>query len=259
MSHHTTIDAMLDHRSIRRYKKEMPDEETVRTIVRAGQQAPFAYQLCSVLLSRDAKKNMFNAPLLFTFCVDAHKFELIMKKRGWMTFMNDLTILLFGIEDASYMAQNMVVAARSLGLGSCFIGFPLTNPEGIAKKYKLPKRVYPIVQLAMGYPAEEPPTRPRYPMDFVLFENEYPKLEDKTITKAMKVMDDGYLAQGYYKKANVMIPLQGKRKEKYTFKNYSWTEHISRKLGLWHGELEKQLVALERRGFKIREDRKSVV
>jgi hypothetical protein len=150
------------------------------------------------------------------------------------------------------MAQNMVVAGRSLGLGSCFIGFPLINPGGIARQYKLPKRVYPIVQLAMGYPAEEPSTRPRYPMDFVLFEGEYPKLDDKTIAKAMKAMDEGYLAQGYYKKANLIIPLQGKRKETYTFKDYSWTEHISRKLGLWNGDLEIQLKAIEKRGFDIK-------
>jgi len=243
---------MLDHRSIRKYKKRVPDDEVIETIVRAGQQAPFAYQLYSVLLSRDIKNNMFNAPLLFTLCVDVHKFELIMKKRGWKTFTNDLTIFLFGVEDASYMAQNMVVAARSLGLGSCFIGFPITNPDGIAKKYKLPKRVYPIVQLAMGYPAEEPPARPRYPMDFVLFEDEYPDLDDKAIKKAMRAMDEGYLAQGYYRNANLIIPLQGERKERYTFKDYSWTEHISRKLGIWHGELENQSKALEKRGFRIK-------
>ena len=255
MIENPVIRTMLEHRSTRNYADKMPSDEIIETIVRAGQQAPFAYQLYSVLLSRKREKNPFKAPLLFTVCVDAHKFERIMAKRGWKRVTNDLTLLMFGIEDASYMAQNMVVAARSLGLGSCFLGGVLTDPAGVAKQYKLPKHVYPIVQLAMGYPAEEPPTRPRYPLDFVLFEGEYPKLSDATITRAMKAMDEGYLAQGYYKKAKLMIPLRGRRKETHTFKDYSWTEHISRKLGLWHGSQEAQRRQLARRGFLVSDEK----
>jgi FMN reductase (NADPH) len=246
---------MLEHRSIRDYSGKTPSDEVIETIVRAGQQAPFAYQLYSVVLSRKREKNPFKAPLLFTICVDVHKFERIMAKCGWKRVTNDLTTLMFGIEDASYMAQNMVVAARSLGLGSCFLGGVLTNPAGVAKQYRLPKGVYPIVQLTMGYPAKNPSTRPRYPLDFVLFENEYPKLDDAAVTKAMKTMDEGYLARDYYKKAKLMIPLQGKRKETHTFKDYSWTEHISRKLGLWHDSQAAQIRELAKRGFIIGDDR----
>jgi FMN reductase (NADPH) len=255
MIENPVIKTMLEHRSIRSYADRTPSDEVVETVVRAGQQAPFAYQIYSVLLSRKREKNPFKAPLLFTICVDFHKFERIMAKRGWKRVTNDLTMLMFGIEDASYMAQNMVVAARSLGLGTCFLGGVLANPSGVAKQYKLPKHVYPIVQLAMGYPAEEPPTRPRYPLDFVLFEDEYPKLNDATIARAMKVMDEGYLAQDYYRKAKLIIPLQRKRKETYTFKDYSWTEHISRKLGLWHDSQATQRRQLAKRGFVISDDK----
>ncbi len=255
MIENPVIKTMLEHRSIRSYADRTPSDEVVETVVRAGQQAPFAYQIYSVLLSRKREKNPFKAPLLFTICVDFHKFERIMAKRGWKRVTNDLTMLMFGIEDASYMAQNMVVAARSLGLGTCFLGGVLANPSGVAKQYKLPKHVYPIVQLAMGYPAEEPLTRPRYPLDFVLFEDEYPKLNDATIARAMKVMDEGYLAQDYYRKAKLIIPLQRKRKETYTFKDYSWTEHISRKLGLWHDSQATQRRQLAKRGFVISDDK----
>ena len=248
------VRTMLEHRSVRKYTRRIPSDRVIRTIVRAGQQAPFSYQLYSLLLSRKREKNPFRAPLLFTICVDAHKFERIMAKRGWRTVTNDLTLLMFGIEDASYVAQNMVVAARSLGLESCFLGGVLVNPAQVAKQYKLPKRVYPIVQLAMGYPAEEPATRPRYPLDFVLFEGEYPKLKDRVIKRAMKAMDEGYFAQDYYRKARVMIPLQGKRKETYTFKDYSWTEHISRKLGLWHRSRAVQRKLLTERGFIVSDE-----
>ena len=65
------IHALMAHRSIRRYTDAAPSDEVVKTIVRAGQQAPFAYQMGSVLLSRKRERNPFGAPLLFTICVDA--------------------------------------------------------------------------------------------------------------------------------------------------------------------------------------------
>ena len=90
-------------------------------------------------------------------------------------------------------------------------------------------------------------------MEFTLFEDKYPELDDETVSKAMKNMDDGYLAQDYYRKANYMIPLEGGRKETFTFDNYSWTEHICRKLGQWDSDPKDLLQQLEKRGFHITE------
>lgn len=253
MKTNSVIETLLSHKSIRKYMDKEPNQETIQTIVRAGQQAPFAYQAYSVILSRKRNKIPFNAPLLFTLCVDIHKFELIMKKRNWKRITNDLTLLLFGIEDASYMAQNMVIAGRSLGLGSCFLGRPMTAAAHVAKEFKLPQRVFPIVQLVMGYPAEDPPCRPRYPLEFTLFEDEYPTLDDETVVKAMKQMDEGYLAQDYYLDAKALISLVN-REETFSYDDYSWTEHISRKLGQWHDSTKKQLKAIEECGFNIDQD-----
>lgn len=243
------IQTIQNHKSIRKYTDEIPSDDTVKAIVRAGQQAPFAYQLYSVLLSRHKEKNPFKAPLLFTICVDSHKFELIMAKRNWRIKTNDLTLLLFAVQDACYMAQNMVIAGESLGLGTCFLGYPLSTAVNIAKEYNLPKRVFPVVGLAMGYPAEDPPCRPRYPLDFVLFEDTY-HLDDEIVTRAMKVMDEGYLAQEYYRKINYKIPLED-REETFSFDDYSWTEHICRKLGQWEDSVEDQKEQLEGCGFCI--------
>jgi len=44
------IKAMLNRKSIRKYTDEMPSDEVIETIVRAGQQAPFASQIYSLLL-----------------------------------------------------------------------------------------------------------------------------------------------------------------------------------------------------------------
>ncbi len=251
MLNNPVIEAMRNRKSIRQYTTEMPPDEVIAAIVRAGQQAPFASQLYSVLLSRDRTNNPFDAPLLFTVCVDFYKLEQIMARRNWQMVTNDLSLLFFGIQDAALMAENMVIAAESLGLGSCFLGNAPYRAEQIAQDYQLPPRVFPLVQLAMGYPAENPPPRPRYPLEFVLFEDRYPEFSQEAISQAMAVMDEGYLAQNYYRRANYQIPLEGEREETFTFANYSWTEHIARKWGQWLASPQTLLEPLAQRGFQI--------
>lgn len=231
MLENPVIQTMLQRKSIRRYKPEMPSDEVIHTVVRAGQQAPFASQLGSLLLRRDVKKNPFHAPLLFTICVDAYRWEMIMAERGWEMAVEDLSLLILGMQDAALMAENMVIAAESLGLGSCFLGGAPFRAEKIIAEYQLPPRVFPMVQLAMGYPDEDPPPRPRYPLHFTLFEGCYPEFTREQIHEAMRVMDEGYLAQDYYRRLKAMIPLQGDRPETFDYDTYSWTEHICRKWG----------------------------
>lgn len=252
MIHNPVIDTLLNRKSIRSFKPEQPSQEVVETIVRAGQQAPFAYQLGSLLLSRNMEKNPWNAPLYFIICVDSYRFERIMQQRGWELAANDLSLLILGIQDASLMAENMVIAAESLGLGSCFRGAVPYYADEIIQEFSLPPRVFPLVGLGMGYPASNPPLRPRYPLEFCLFEDRYPQFSPETIQHAMQVMDEGYLAQDYYRKANYIIPLEGEKEECYTFDNYSWTEHISRKLGLWQRSSKGILKALQICGFRLR-------
>ena len=143
------IDAMLNRKSIRKYTDETPSDEVIETIVRAAQQAPFAGQFGSLLLSRKREKNPFHAPLSFIVCVDSHKFETIMAERNWKMATNDLSLLLFGLQDAVLMAENLVLAAESVGMGSCFIGHTPYSAEKIITRYKLPQRVLPLVELAV--------------------------------------------------------------------------------------------------------------
>jgi FMN reductase (NADPH) len=251
MSDNPVIEAMLNRKSIRKYKEDQPSEEVIAAVVRAGQQAPFAYQLCSLLLSRKQKKNPFRAPLLFTVCVDSHRHERIMAKRGWKMVTNDLSLLFFGIQDAALMAENMVMAAESLGMGSCFLGGVPYYADKIIEQYKLPPRIFPLVGLAMGYPAQDPPPRPRYPIEFALFEDHYPEFSDELVERAMAEMDQGYLAQDYYRKQKAKIPLEVEREETHTYKTYSWTEHISRKTGQWMPSLQDLIGPLTQCGFKV--------
>jgi nitroreductase len=251
MQENAVISSLMNRKSIRKYRDEIPSEEVIETVVRAGQQAPFACQLCSLLLSRDPDHNPFGAPLGFIVCVDVNRMELIMEKRGWKRKASDIYTLLFGMQDAAYMAQNMVIAAESLDMGSCYIGAAPFMAEKLIELYRLPPRVFPLVMLVMGYPDEDPQVRPRFPLEFTLFPENYPDMDDGMLEKAMEVMDRGYLDQDYYRNAGLMIELPEGTRETHTFEDYSWTEHISRKLGLWGDDPEELLSALRKCGFEI--------
>ena len=244
------IQTMLNRKSIRKYKPDLPPDDHLETVVRAGQQAPFASQLCSLLLKRDPEENPYNAPLFFIVCVDSHRWELIMAERDWQMTCDDALLMLLGMQDAALMAENMVIAGESLGMGSCFLGGIPFHSKDLIEVFKLPPRVFPMVGLTMGYPAENPPPRPRYPIEFVLFEDEYPKLDKDLIHKSMDIMDEGYREQDYYRNLKAMIPLQGDRQETFDYDTYGWTEHICRKWGqrLFPGTLHKHL---KRYGFNL--------
>ncbi len=250
------IETLMNRKSVRKYTDRKLSTEELETIVRAGQQAPFASQLYSVIYSTEGPI-AFGAPIWFVICVDVHRLERFMKLRGWDIVTSDLTLLLLGMQDAAYMAENMVMAAESLGIGSCFLGAVSSSAariEALSERFGLPDRVLPMVELVMGYPDEDFPPRPRYPLAFTLFENRYPELSDDDVKEAMKVMDDGYLKQGYYRRQNVKIQVEDGRSDDYTFDNYSWTEHISRKWGQWARSPDELLDALKDRGFSLFKD-----
>src|SRR5690606_23971682 len=75
--------------------------------------------------------------------------------------------------DATLMAQNVVVAAESAGLGICYIGGVRNHPREISDLLQLPTGVYPVFGLCLGYPDQNPELKPRLPLSVVLKEDAY--------------------------------------------------------------------------------------
>jgi nitroreductase len=65
--------------------------------------------------------------------------------------------------DCCRAGQNLVVAARSRGLGSCWVGAPMPwlHSPGVAAELDLPQGYDPVVAIVLGHPAERPPGDPR--------------------------------------------------------------------------------------------------
>ena len=78
--------------------------------------------------------------------------------------------------DAIIAAQNAVVAAQSLGLGSCYIGDIIENFEYHRELLKLPEHVVPAAMVCFGYPTEHQLRREkpaRFKAEDLVHENTY--------------------------------------------------------------------------------------
>lgn len=88
-------------------------------------------------------------------------------------------MMLLSISDALIAAQNMVIAAESMGVGSCYIGDIIENYETHRELFGLPDYVLPIALLCFGYPTEQQKNREkpkRFDRRFIVHQNVYNKV-----------------------------------------------------------------------------------
>jgi len=235
------LGTIMNRASVRRFEEREVPREVIERVARAGQQAPFTGQMYSFLVTTDPGRRerlskvfgrlVVRAPVFMLLCVDFRKLEKFIAYRGRRNQMDDLGMLFLGIQDVSYAGQNIVLAAEAEGLGTCFLGNAPFRAAELIDLFKLPERVYPLVGLVLGYPAERPPARPRIPLEHCLFWDEYRDLTGDQVADAMKVMDAGLIREGYYSKLSGKIPLPGGREDPVGYGEYGWSEHVSRKYG----------------------------
>ena len=165
------------------------------------------------------------------YCADYRKLEKFIASKGRENRANDLMMLFLGIQDVAYYAQNMVLAAESLGLGTVMLGAAPNLSEELSEIFDLPDRVFPVVGMVLGWPAESPAPRPRIPTRFVLHKDVYHDLTEADVTEAMSVMDAGLIREGYYAKNNAKIPKPEAEagEDMVDYDSYGWSEHMSRK------------------------------
>lgn len=254
------LDTINNRRSIREYLDKPVIDEVLSQILEAGFRAPFAAQLCSVIYTRSREKmkqagiSVYpTAPVHMIFFIDLARLEKIMTHRGHEYGYDDMMAIWLGMQDVVLMIQNLTIAAESLGLGSVLYGLAPLRADSIAKTFKVPNRVFPVVGMSVGYPdpAEDTEIRPRFPLEMAAFEDEYRDLTNEDIKVCMKKMDEGFIAQGYYIKARTKVDLVDKE-DTIGFDKYSWSEHISRKFRSAFKRGDPLIDILRRHGFDLR-------
>lgn len=182
-----TLETILNHRSIRKYKTTPIEESVLNTVLECAFRASTTgnMQVYSIVVTKDVEKKKqlaplhFNqpmvtqAPVILTFCADFNRFnkwcELNKATPGYDNFLSFMT----GAVDALLAAQNACIGAESLGLGICYLGTTLYNAEKIMEVLKLPKGVIPITAITLGYPEEIPELVDRLPANGIVHYEEY--------------------------------------------------------------------------------------
>ena len=191
------INQILSHRTIRKYKNSLIDEDTIQKILMAGCRASTTgnMQLYSIIITKDesSKKALsschfnqpmvVNAPLVLTFCADFNRFnkwcKLSNAEPGYDNFLSFVTAAI----DALLVAQNVTIAAESEGLGVCYLGTTTYLAVKIIDVLKLPKGVVPVTTLTIGWPDENPVQIDRLPLDAIVHQETYHDYLDEEITK----------------------------------------------------------------------------
>ena len=188
------LQALHARKSVRVYTEEEISAREKESILNAALQAPSAgCQLLYTILdiTEQEKKDRLaqlcdhqpfiaKAKLVLVFCADCRKWLSFYREAGLKPRDPGAGDLLLAVEDALIAAQNSVVSAESLGIGSCYIGDVMENAEEMKELLQLPKYVYPACMVVFGYPTAQQKERKkpeRFRLSDLVCENSY---RDKT-------------------------------------------------------------------------------
>ncbi|TNC98457.1 MAG: nfsA [Gallionellaceae bacterium] len=180
-----TIEIQHSHRSTRSYKTDPVSDEMLTAIIEAGHRAPSSMnaQEISVIVVRDAERKakiaelaggqtwIAQAPVFIAIVADYNKTDIGVRKAGQTQVIHESMegLLVAGI-DAGLVLANMMVAARSLGLGIVPIGSIRRSPQAMVDLLGLPPLTFPLVGMCLGHIEKDAPLKPR--MDANTFRHE---------------------------------------------------------------------------------------
>ncbi len=177
-------------KSVRAYENRAIAPEIKRAILEAALQAPSAghmtlYTILDItdqdikdklVVSCDHQPFIATAPMVLVFCADYRRWYDVFCQHVEQVRKPGMGDLFLAQADTLIAAQNVVVAAHSFGLGSCYIGDITENYEYHKELLKLPKYVVPTAMLVLGYPTEQQQNRvkpQRLRLEDIVHENGY--------------------------------------------------------------------------------------
>ena len=185
-------------RSIRRYQDKDVDNTLLTRLIKEAErtQTMGNLQLYSVVVTRSEELKAklapahFNqpmvtgAPVVLTFCADYRRTTLWAEQRqatpGYdnpLSFVNAMT-------DALLFCQTFCNLAEEEGLGCCFLGTTVYQPQSIIDTLQLPELVFPVATITLGWPDENPPLRDRLPVSTIIHEETFHDYSAADIDKA---------------------------------------------------------------------------
>ena len=182
-----TIDLLNSHRSIRRFTDAPVPADTLTAVITAAQAAASSSFLQGVTIIRvtdpdkrvalrevaGGQRYVEEAPEFLVFCADLSRSMRCCEQHGGEAAKGLTEQFIIATVDTALYAQNLVVAAESVGLGICYIGALRNDPARVTELLDLPQQVYPVFGLCLGYPDQDPEVKPRLPLSVILKQNSY--------------------------------------------------------------------------------------
>ena len=168
-----TIETIMSRRSIRQYKPQAVDRDTMQTIVECGINAPNGMNKQSWAIRVVDNPEYING---ITEVFKKKNQDRIANDPNFKNMFRNAPTVVFIANDPSYelsqidcglLGENMILAAQSMGIGSCCLGSPirfmLTEPEAAeyVKRLELPEGYNLLYCIAFGHPDESPEAKPR--------------------------------------------------------------------------------------------------
>lgn len=180
------IHKMEQHASVRKYKNESIPKNIVERMVQAAQHAASSHfvqaysvmyitneNLKAQLAELSGNRHVKDCAAFFVCCADLKRLEKACEKHGAEIKSDTVEDFIVATVDVSLFAQNLALAAESLGYGICYIGGIRNNPEEVSQLLHLPDKVYPVFGMTVGVPNESHAVKPRLPVEAILHENTY--------------------------------------------------------------------------------------
>lgn len=186
------LKTILNHRSVRSFSEKPVDGQAVQEIIEAGrhgatsagQQAFSIIQVTDKAIRSEiaqitGQPYSAEAPLWFLIVLDLHRnAEIVHEQGAYFTGDGDFYTFIQSCMDGAIAAQNMALAAESMGLGICYFGSIFMNIKRIAELVQLPPLTFPLTGLGMGYPKGAFMKKPRLPENVQVFTNQYKVFPD---------------------------------------------------------------------------------
>lgn len=184
------LDSILAHRSVRAFLPTPLAPGVLEALVAAASSAPTSsnQQAWSVVAVEDPARKarlaelsagqrfITQAPVFLCFIADLSRLERLGEAhRRRLEGLDYLESFMVALMDAALAAQNLVVAAESLGLGTVYVGALRHQPEAVAKELELPPNAFAPFGLSVGHPDPAVPgaVKPRLPQALVLHREVY--------------------------------------------------------------------------------------
>ena len=166
----STIDLLKAHRSIRQFQNRLIQPDLFEELIKAGQAAASSnfFQAATIIRVTDLQKRLKLASLannqayvetaaeFLVFCADMNRAASCCDLHGSEANTGFTEQFIIATVDAALVAQNIVVASESAGLGICYIGALRNNPAEVSMVLDLPHDTYPVFGLCLGWPDQNP-------------------------------------------------------------------------------------------------------